>query len=96
MSSIWDDDKDVEGQEVDRVKQEQIELSELLDSYIGRKKVYGILEEGYIFTTTFTKSSEGFFNEGKRAAALKWFNEILDLDPSIFAQMCTEFRNKHA
>jgi len=70
------------------------EFRELLSSQSGRKYVFEILIEGFIFTTTFTKSSESFFNEGKRSSALKHFNDILDLDPQIFAQMCAEFRNK--
>lgn len=72
----------------------QREFRELLANKMSRKVFYDIMAESYIFSTTFTKSSQGFFNEGKREVALKLFNAILDLDPNIFAQMCFEFRNK--
>lgn len=75
--------------------QEREELRQLLQTEVGQKFVFGIFEDSFIFTTTFTKSSESFFNEGKRDAALKLFNDVLDLDPYIFAQMCTSFRNKN-
>ena len=70
------------------------ELRQLLSLEVGRKHVFKTLENSFIFHTTFVKSSETFFNEGRREAALELFNAILDLDPLIFAQMCTEFRKK--
>ena len=93
MGDFWDE-KDVEKETEEIIAREQRELHELLGTKIGRKAIYSILEDGYIFTTTFTKSSQGYVNEGKREMALKWFNRILDLDPFIFAKMCIEFRNK--
>jgi hypothetical protein len=78
-----------------RAKRDQNELRELLATKAGRRYVWKIFEEGYLFVTTFTKSSQTFFNEGKRELALNKLNEVLDVDPFIFAKMCKEFRNSN-
>lgn len=78
-----------------RAKRDQNELRELLATKAGRRYVWKIFEEGYLFVTTFTKSSQTFFNEGKRELALNKLNEVLDVDPFIFAKMCKEFRNNN-
>lgn len=95
MNDFWREGEAINKVNAERIRQNEKDLRELLENKIGRKFVFSILEEGYIFTTTFTKNSQGFFNEGKRDTALKWFNAILDLDPNIFALMCFEFRNKN-
>lgn len=77
-----------------RVLEEREELGGLLSNAIGRRHIFRILEDSFIFATTFEKNSKSFFNEGKRDAALKLFNAVLDLDPYIFAKMCVEFRDK--
>jgi hypothetical protein len=77
-----------------KILEEREKLRALLETKIGREHVFRNLEESFIFTSTFTKNSETFFNEGQRTGALKIFNAILDLDPSIFAKMCMEFRNQ--
>ena len=74
--------------------QQREELRSLLRTEAGQKHFYEMFRDSFIFTSTFTKSSESFFNEGRRAAALEYFNAILDLDPRIFEGMCTKFRNK--
>jgi hypothetical protein len=79
--------------QAEKARIEREEFRQLLMTEIGRKHVFKVFEESFIFSTTFTKSSESFFNEGKRAAALRLFNSVLDLDPYIFAEMCVEFRN---
>jgi hypothetical protein len=93
MSFYYDGDNFNRDQE-NLLEQDKKDLQELLQNKIFRKFIFGILEEGYIFSTTFTKSSQGYFNEGKREAALKWFNKVLDIDPHIFARMCLEFRSR--
>jgi hypothetical protein len=75
--------------------EERKKLRKLLETKIGREHIFSMLEESFIFTSTFTGNSKTFFNEGKREGALKAFNAILDLDPIIFAKMCKEFRNKN-
>lgn len=80
-------------------KRKQLEdrekLRKLLETKIGREHVFSILEDSFIFTSAFTGNSKTFYNEGKRDSGLKMFNAVLDLDPQIFANMCTEFRNKN-
>lgn len=94
MSYSYNEGEDFNAGQKEKKKHEEIEFRELLSTQKGRRFVYNIFVKGYIFTTTFTKSSEGYFNEGKRSIALEYFNAILDIDPSIFARMCNEFRNK--
>lgn len=89
----YSETEDFERKQQEEAEQDRNELMELLNNKIGRKYLYNILLKGYLFTTTFTKSSKTFLNEGKREVALGIFNSILDLDPHIFARMCTEFRN---
>lgn len=72
--------------------QEKDELRALLKSKGVRKYFFQMFEENFIFSTTFTKSSETYVNEGKRQVALKHFNDILEADPFIFANMCLEFK----
>jgi len=94
MSAVYDEGERINEEQARQREKDQDEFAELLRTKSGRKFIYQTFNESYIFSTTFTKSSEGFFNEGKRALALKWFNAILDIDPHIFSQMCIEFRNK--
>ena len=95
MSSIYDEGERINKANEEKVFKERRDLIYLLDTLAGRKFIFGILEDGYIFTTTFTKSSQVYYDEGKRSMALKWFNAVLDIDPFIFAKMCREFRNKN-
>ena len=94
MPDFYSEGEEFNSEQEESAKTARLELLELLKNKSFRKFVFNILKEGYIFTTTFTKSSQGYFNEGKREAALRWFNAILDIDPNIFSKMCLEFRNK--
>ena len=94
MTSIYDERDRIEKAQGERASQDRRDLREILNTTAGRRRMYKTFEESYIFTTTFTRSSQGFFNEGQRALALKDFNAVLDLDPHIFAKMCEEFRDK--
>ena len=95
MTDFLNEGERINKENDERILQGQNELRELLSLKIGRKFVFKILEDGYIFTSTFTQSSKDYFNAGKREIALSWFNNILDLDPNIFAKMCKEFRGKN-
>jgi len=93
MTFQFDEGDTVNQDNEKRLERERTELRELLSTKGGRRFIWRIFEEGYLFVTTFTKNSQTFFNEGKRDLALSKFNEVLDVDPFIFAKMVKEFRN---
>jgi hypothetical protein len=52
----------------------------------GMELLWWLLEEGHIFTTTFTGNELGAFMEGERNMALKVLRNLLSVKPRAFAE----------
>jgi hypothetical protein len=58
----------------------------------GRAVFLRLFEDAGIFRTSFTGNSTTFFNEGMRNIALKYLNEILEVDFASFMFMLAEHK----
>jgi len=83
-----------EQEEADRKKAEEIErLQELediraiLDTPAGVRFFQRFLKDGHVFHSTFTGNSQGYFLEGQRAYALKYFTDIVSAAPDKIATL---------
>ena len=56
----------------------------------GKRFFRQLFEDGYIFRTTFTGNSQGFFLEGHRNLALKIFQDVCEAAPEAGAAILLE------
>lgn len=60
----------------------------------GRRFLYRYLEETGVFKSSFTGSSETFFNEGQRNIGLKLLADITEADSEAFVKMMAEAKKR--
>lgn len=68
-------------------EQELEDLKVLLEMPEGVRFLRRLMEEGKVFTTTFTGNSQTFFLEGQRNLALKFFNDIIEVSPQALSKV---------
>lgn len=66
----------------------------ILSDVQGRRFLYRYLEEAGVFKSSFTGSSETFFNEGQRNIGLKLLADITEADVEAFVKMMAEAKKK--
>lgn len=66
----------------------------ILSEVQGRRFLYRYLEETGVFKSSFTGSSETFFNEGQRNIGLKLLADITEADTEAFVKMMAEAKKK--
>ena len=79
--------KDLEKKAKNERDQELEDLREILNLKAGVRFFKRFLEDGQIFCSTFTGNSHTYFNEGKRAFALKYFSDICEASPKQIAEL---------
>lgn len=80
VASIKSKQKNERDQELDDIKT-------ILSAPAGMRFFKRFLEDGKIFSTTFTGNSNSFFFEGMRNLALKYFNDICEAAPEKVADL---------
>lgn len=77
-----------EGQVADHEKrielkrlQELEDIRDLVGTPAGMRFFRRFMEDGKIFSTSFTGNSATYFNEGARNLTLKYFNDIVEVAP---------------
>ncbi|HSW00017.1 MAG TPA: hypothetical protein VLI39_07585 [Sedimentisphaerales bacterium] len=94
------DEKKLRDQEVKRDlerKQQLEDLKEIVHSAAGIRFFRRLMEEGKVFQTTFTGNSQGFFWEGHRNLALRFFNDLCEAEPSaVAAILVPKMEDEHA
>ena len=71
-----------EGAEKEQVRQHLKDLRKILDTPEGIRVFAKIIEDGKVFSSSFTGNSTTFFNEGMRNLALKIFADICEAAPN--------------
>lgn len=72
--------------------QRENDLRKLLDSNHGRRFIQALLVETGTFDNTFTGNSKSYYNDGRRSIGLDLFREIMDLDPTYFGRMWSDYK----
>lgn len=67
--------------------QELEDIKTILNSAAGIRFFRRMLEDGRIFTTTFTGNSQTFFLEGHRNFVLKYLNDVVEVCPQRIVQL---------
>ena len=67
--------------------QELEDIKHILSTAHGVRFFRRFLEEGSVFSSTFTGNSQTFFLEGKRSFALKYFSDICEASPEKVAEI---------
>lgn len=77
--------------ELETERQNELEdIKKILETEEGKRYFKRFFKMGYLFTTTFTGNSQGFFLEGHRNLALKVFNEICEASPQSIPKLIIE------
>ena len=71
-------------------KRELNDIAFIMQSVEGRRYIYSILEKSYIFRTTMQGNSWSFFYEGMRNLGLILYQDIMDVCPDRYIEMCRE------
>ena len=85
---MYDNERELEKLENDRElyrSQELEDIRKILSMPEGLRFFKRMMEDGRIFTTTFTGNSQTFFLEGHRNLALKYFSDIVESCPDKVA-----------
>lgn len=74
--------------EAERLRKRDLsDLRFILETEQGRRFCRRILEEGKVFSSTFTGNSTTFFLEGQRSLALKLFDDMCEAAPHKIADI---------
>jgi hypothetical protein len=73
-----------------RVQQDVEDIKWLMSERIGRRIMFGLLEQGRVFQGSFTGDNETFFLEGKRAVGLTYLAVVNAHCPDQFVLMLRE------
>jgi hypothetical protein len=79
--------KDREQKNKNRRLQYLEDLRDILSRPSGVRFFNEFFNEGKMFCSTFTGNSQTFFNEGKRAVALKFFGDIAEAAPEKIPEL---------
>jgi hypothetical protein len=79
--------KKVEQKVKNQRDQELEDIKDILSKPSGMRFFRRLLDDGKIFTTTFTGNSYTFFNEGGRNLVLKYFDDVCTAAPSRVAEL---------
>ena len=67
--------------------QELVDIKDIISTPAGLRFFRRLLEEGRVFRTTFTGNSQGYFLEGHRNLALRFFDDIAKAAPNKIAEL---------
>jgi hypothetical protein len=87
------DEKDVKDGEkkIALLREQELEdLKDVLSRPSGIRVFRRLFREGRIFHTTFTGNSNGFFLEGGRNLALKFFDDVAQVAPNKISDLIIE------
>ena len=76
--------------EKDRRKNEVEDLKSLRALPAFRRFYWRYLQECGVFKSSFTGSSETFFNEGRRDIGLRMMADLNESNPAVYASLVTE------
>lgn len=68
-------------------KQELEDIKRILGTHEGMRFFKRLLKEGMVFQTTFRGNSQGYFLEGHRNLALKFFHDVAEAAPNKIAEL---------
>lgn len=71
-------------------KRELGDVAFIMQSVEGRRFIYRLLEQSYIFRTTMQGNSWSFFYEGMRNLGLLVYQDIMEVCPDRYIEMCKE------
>ena len=71
-------------------KRELSDVAFIMQTEQGRRFIYGLLERSYIFKTTMQGNSWSFFYEGMRNLGLSVYQDIMEVCPDRYIEMCRE------
>jgi len=88
MTDIYDasNDNQVKEAETKRrlAREQEIEdLKAILATQAGIRFFKRLMADGHVFKTTFTGNSQGYFLEGHRNLALKYFSDVCEAAPHV-------------
>lgn len=73
-----------------KVQQEVEDIKWLMSERLGRRIMYGLLEQARVFQGSFTGDNETFFLEGKRSVGLAYLAIVNGHCPTEFVLMLKE------
>lgn len=101
MIGSWHINMNDEQETEDRAKKVKLERDQeledikiLLKNPAGLRFFKRLFDEGKMFRTTFTGNSQTYFLEGRRDLALKFFHDILEVDPGAIAGLTSDKPSK--
>lgn len=71
-------------------KRELADVAFIMQTEQGRRFIYSLLEKSYIFKTTMQGNSWSFFYEGMRNLGLIVYQDIMEVCPDRYIEMCRE------
>ena len=80
-------------QRLDELAKQRV-LKSLLQHPDGRVFLWGLLASCGVYQSSYTGDNATFFREGRRAVGLQLLEEIHNVDPSGYATMIVENREK--
>jgi hypothetical protein len=72
-------------------KQEILDLQEILKTDAGMRFFKKLFERGYMYSSTFTGNSRGYFLEGKRMVCLELLHDIAIAAPEKVSSLMVDF-----
>ncbi len=90
-------EKQVKEREKDAQNERDQELEDvktILDTPAGVRFFIRLMDEGRVFSTSFTGNSQTFFLEGHRNLALKFFNDVAEACPDKVADLMIKKKEK--
>ena len=76
--------------------QELADIKAIINSPEGLRFFRRLMEDGMMFTTTWTGNSRGMFLEGHRNLVLKYFGDITEVAPNKIAELLTKEEEREA
>lgn len=72
-------------------KQNDDDLREIMNTYLGRRWIYQLLDFAGMWRTSYTGNREDtFFREGSRNVALRVWDQLERVCPTLAHKMCEE------
>ena len=77
-------------------QQRREDLAALLDTEVGRRVIFALIDETGAFDNSFTGNSGSFYKDGRKSVGLDLFHQVMSLDPERFPQMWKEHQEAEA
>lgn len=92
MSELIDTSKQdtIKKKDDSKRRRELNDIRKVLSSAEGRRLYWKILSHAGLYKSSFTGNSNTFFLEGKRSEGLFWLDELMQAEPTLYAQMQAE------